>query len=166
MEKAALIALWEEHIAQEFQTHDVEATLATMVSDAYVNHVPTMTGGYGIHELRAFYSKEFIPTLPPDTRITPVSRTVGEDQLVDEMIFPFTHTRSVPWMLPGVPPTNKAVSVPLVAIVAFRDGKLAHEHIYWDQASVLKQIGLLDESSLPVYGAETSDKVLGSSARR
>jgi carboxymethylenebutenolidase len=166
MEKTELIALWEEHIAQEFRTHDVEATLATMVPDAYVNHIPTMTGGYGIPELRAFYSKDFIPTLPPDTRITPVSRTVGEDQLVDEMIFSFTHTQPVPWMLPGVAPTNKAVSVPLVAIVAFRDGKLAHEHIYWDQASVLKQIGLLDEPLLPAYGAETADKVLSGSALR
>jgi carboxymethylenebutenolidase len=166
MEKAALIALWEEHIAREFQTHDVEATLATMVPDAYVNHIPTMTGGHGIPELRAFYSKDFIPTLPPDTRITPVSRTVGEDQLVDEMIFSFTHTQPVPWMLPGIPATNKAVRVPLVAIVAFRDGKLAHEHIYWDQASVLRQIGLMGDSSLPVYGAETADKVLRGSARR
>lgn len=160
MEKAALIALWEEHIADEFQTHDVEATLATMVPDAYVNHVPTMTGGYGIPALRVFYSRDFIPTLPPDTRITPVSRTVDEHQLVDEMIFSFTHTQPVPWMLPGIPPTNKPVCVPLVAIVAFRNGKLAHEHIYWDQASVLKQIGLLDEESLPVYGRETADKVL------
>lgn len=163
MEKDALVALWEEHIADEFQTHDVEGTLATMVPDAYVNHVPTMTGGYGIPALRVFYSRDFIPTMPPDTRITPVSRTVGEDQLVDEMIFSFTHTQPVPWMLPGVPPTNKPVSVPLVAIVAFRDGKLAHEHIYWDQASVLKQIGLLGEASLPVYGAETAQKVLSGS---
>lgn len=129
MEKAALIALWEEHIADEFQRHDVEATLATMVPDAYVNHVPTMTGGYGIPALRVFYWRDFIPTLPPDTRITPVSRTVDEHQLVDEMIFSFTHTQPVPWMLPGIPPTNKPVSVPLVAIVAFRNGKLAHEHL-------------------------------------
>ena len=62
-------------------------------------------------------------------------------------------------MLPGVPPTNRRVEIPLVAIVRFRDGKLAHEHIYWDQASVLKQIGLLHDSSLPVYGAETAHKI-------
>ena len=164
MEKASLIALWEEHIAHEFQTHDVEATLATMVPDAYVNHVPPMTGGYGIPALRTFYSTDFIPTLPPDTRITPVSGTIGETQLVDEMIFSFTHTLPVPWMLPGIPPTNKPVSVPLVAIVAFRDGKLAHEHVYWDKASVLKQIGLLSDTWLPVYGKETSDKVMSGKA--
>ena len=97
--------------------------------------------------------------MPPDTKLTPVSRTVSEDQLVDEMIFSFTHTREMPWMLPGVAPTNKYVEVPLVVIVKFRDGKLAHEHIYWDQASVLKQIGLLTDPALPVCGAEAAHKV-------
>ena len=98
--------------------------------------------------------------MPPDTTLKPVSRTVGEDQLVDEMIFSFTHTQEIPWMLPGIAPTNRRVEVPLVAIVKFRNGKLAHEHIYWDQASVLKQIGLLTDASLPVYGAETARKVV------
>jgi carboxymethylenebutenolidase len=155
-----LIQLWEEHTKHEFTTRDTEATLATMVEDAYVNHVPVMTGGYGKSALRDFYSQDFIPSMPPDTTLTPVSRTVGEDQLVDEMIFSFTHTREIPWMLPGVPPTNRRVEVPLVAIVRFRGDKLAHEHIYWDQASVLRQIGLLPGASLPVFGAETARKVL------
>jgi len=155
-----LSTLWEEHTAHEFSTRDTEATLATMVDDAYVNHIPVLTGGRGKNELHRFYSQDFISKMPPDTKLTPVSRTVGKDQLVDEMIFSFTHTIEMPWMLPGVPPTNKPVRVPLVAIVHFRDGKLAHEHIYWDQASVLKQIGLLTDASLPVRGAETADKVL------
>lgn len=157
--------IWEEHTRDEFVTRDVESTLATMVEDAYVNHIPVMTGGAGKQELRRFYSEDFIPRMPPDTTLTPVSRTVGEDQLVDEMIFSFTHTQEMPWMLPGVAPTNKRVEVPLVAIVHFRDGKLAHEHIYWDQASVLKQIGLLSDPSLPVFGAETADKVLNPELR-
>jgi carboxymethylenebutenolidase len=152
--------LWEEHTKHEFATRDTEATLATMVEDAYVNHIPVLTGGYGKEALRSFYSRDFIPCMPPDTKLTPVSRTVGANQLVDEMIFSFTHTREMPWMLPGVAPTNRFVSVPLVAIVRFRDGKLAHEHIYWDQASVLRQIGLLPDSALPVRGAETARKVL------
>jgi carboxymethylenebutenolidase len=155
-----LSALWEQHTAHEFATHDTEATLATMVDDAYVNHIPVLTGGHGKEALRRFYSTDFIPKMPPDTKLTPVSRTVGTDQLVDEMIFSFTHTMEMPWMLPGIAPTNKRVEVPLVAIVHFRDGKLAHEHIYWDQASVLKQIGLLTDSNLPVFGAETAHKVL------
>ncbi|HTS51107.1 MAG TPA: ester cyclase [Bryobacteraceae bacterium] len=157
-----LSALWEEHTAHEFSTRDTEATLATMVEDAYVNHIPVLTGGRGKNELRRFYSHDFIPRMPPDTKLTPVSRTVGQDQLVDEMIFSFTHTIEMPWMLPGVAPTNKHVEVPLVAIVHFRDGKLAHEHIYWDQASVLKQIGLLTDPALPVCGAETAHQVLRS----
>jgi carboxymethylenebutenolidase len=155
-----LSRLWEEHTSHEFVTRDTESTLATMTEDAYVNHIPVMTGGVGKAALRDFYSERFIPSMPPDTTLTPVSRTVGENQLVDEMIFSFTHTQEMPWMLPGVAPTHRRVEIPLVAIVRFRDGKLAHEHIYWDQASVLKQIGLLSDPTLPVLGAETARKVL------
>ncbi len=151
--------IWEEHTRDEFVTRDVEATLATMIDEAYVNHIPVMTGGAGKQELRRFYSEDFIPRMPPDTTLTPISRTIGSDQLVDEMIFSFTHTREMPWMLPGIAPTNKKVEIALVAIVHFRDGKLAHEHIYWDQASVLKQIGLLNDAGLPVRGAEATAKV-------
>ena len=159
-----LSQLWEEHTSHEFTTRDVDATLATMVDDAYVNHIPVLTGGHGKEALREFYSQQFIPTMPPDTTLTPISRTVGTDQLVDEMIFSFTHTREMPWMLPGVAPTNRRVEVALVAIVRFRDGKLAHEHIYWDQASVLKQIGLLTDDSLPVFGVESANQVRGTAA--
>lgn len=155
-----LSQLWEEHTSHEFVTRDTEATLATMADDAYVNHVPVMTGGYGKAALREFYSQKFIPSMPPDTTLKPISRTVGENQLVDEMIFSFTHTQEMPWMLPGVAPTNRHVEIPLVAIVRFREGKLAHEHIYWDQASVLRQIGLLTDPALPVYGSETARKVV------
>jgi carboxymethylenebutenolidase len=154
-----LSKLWEEHTADEFVTRDVEATLSTMVDDAYVNHIPVMTGGAGKTELRRFYSEDFISRMPPDTKLTPISRTVGKDQLVDEMVFSFTHTQEMPWMLPGVPPTNKPVRIPLVAIVRFRDDKLAHEHIYWDQASVLKQVGLLKDDSVPAFGVETAEKI-------
>jgi carboxymethylenebutenolidase len=152
--------LWEEHVRYEFSTRNTEETLTTMVEDAYVNHIPVLTGGAGRDELREFYSKRFIPQMPPDTEMTPVSRTIGEDQLVDEMVFKFTHTIRMDWMLPGVAPTGKRVEVPLVAIVRFRDGKLAHEHIYWDQASVLVQIGLIDATELPVAGVESARKVL------
>src|SRR6476659_1918836 len=152
--------LWEEHMRHEFATHNTEDTLATMVGDAYVNHIPVLTGGVGKEELREFYSKRFIPQMPPDTEVTPISRTIGHDQLVDEMIFKFTHTVRMDWMLPGIAPTGKRVEVPLVAIVRFRGNKLVHEHIYWDQASVLVQLGLLDPARLPVAGIETARKVL------
>jgi len=151
---------WDEHVKYEFATRDTEDTLRTMVPDAYVNHVPVMTGGVGHDELREFYSKRFIPQMPPDTAMTPVSRTIGVDRVVDEMVFDFTHTIRMDWMLPGVVPTNKHVKVPLIVVVHFRDGKLAHEHIYWDQASVLAQLGLLDAENLPVAGVESAEKVL------
>src|SRR5437667_9979081 len=155
-----LSELWDEHVRYEFSTRDTDETLATMVDDAYVNHIPVLTGGVGQDELREFYSKRFIPQMPPDTEMTPVSRTIGEDQLVDEMVFKFTHSIPMDWMLPGIAPTGKPVEVPLVAIVRFRGGKLSHEHIYWDQASVLVQIGLLDAANLPVVGIKSARKVL------
>jgi carboxymethylenebutenolidase len=155
-----LCARWDDHVKYEFATRNTDDTLETMVPDAYVNHVPVMTGGVGYEELREFYSKRFIPQMPPDTGMTPVSRTIGVDRVVDEMVFEFTHTIKMDWMLPGVEPTNKHVKVALVVIVHFRDGRLAHEHIYWDQASVLAQLGLIDASKLPVAGVESAEKVL------
>jgi carboxymethylenebutenolidase len=160
MNQAEMIALWDEHISYEFSTRDVDSTIATMVEDAYVNHIPVMTGGYGHAALHRFYKEDFISPMPADTSIQLVSRTLGQDQLVDELIFSFTHTEEMPWMLPGVPPTHRHVDIPLVVVVGFREGKLAHERIYWDQASVLKQIGLLTDASLPVFGAETAQKLL------
>jgi carboxymethylenebutenolidase len=157
---ARLSELWDEHIKYEFATRNTEDTLNTMVEDAYVNHIPVLTGGTGREQLRAFYSQKFIPQMPPDTAIIPVSRTIGPDRVVDEMVFEFTHTIKMDWMLPGIAPTGKHVKVPLVVVVHFRDGKIAHEHIYWDQASVLVQLGLIDDASLPVAGVESAEKVL------
>ncbi len=154
-----LPALWEQHCRCEFETRDADATMATMVADPYVNHVPTLAGGVGHDQLKRFYKYHFIGANPPDTAMIPVSRTVGAHSVVDEMIFRFTHTSTIDWMLPGIPPTGRSVEVPLVAIVQFRDGKVAHEHIYWDQASVLVQIGKLDPRGLPVAGAEAARKV-------
>ena len=155
-----LSARWDDHVKFEFATRNTDDTLETMVADAYVNHVPVMTGGVGHDELREFYSQRFIPQMPPDTAMTPVSRTIGVDRVVDEMVFEFTHTIEMDWMLPGVAPTGKHVRVALVVIVHFRDGKLAHEHIYWDQATVLAQLGLFDAATLPVAGVESAEKVL------
>ena len=156
----SLQALWEEHLQYEFGTHSTEDALATMVEDAYVNHIPVMTGGVGKPALREFYSKYLIPQISPDLELVPISRTIGTDQLVDEMVATFTHTIQIDWMLPGVAPTGKRVEVPVVAIIRFRDGKLAHEHIYWDQASVLVQVGLLDPGTLPVVGIDSARKAI------
>lgn len=152
--------LWDQHIALEFGARDAAATMATMVPEPYVNHVPTMTGGVGFDMLARFYKYHFVDANPADAEMVPVSRTVGADRIVDEYIGRFTHDREIPWMLPGVAPTGRNVEVPMVAVVRFRGGKLYNEHIYWDQASVLKQIGLLDDPELPVAGAETARKIL------
>jgi len=159
----ALQSVWEEHIGHEFGTHSPEDALATMVEDAYVNHIPVMTGGVGKAALGEFYSKYFIPQIPPDLELVPISRTIGTDRLVDEMLAKFTHTIQMEWMLPGIAPTGKRVEVAVVAIVQFRDGKLAHEHLYWDQASVLVQLGMLEPNTLPVVGADSARKVLNPS---
>src|SRR6516164_1376305 len=159
VEQQVLNDLWEEHLRDEFTTQDTNATIDTMVPDAYVNHIPVLTGGVGHAQLREFYSRHFIPKMPRDIEILPVSRTIGTERLVDEMIFRFTHTIEMDWMLPGIAPTGKPVEIALVVVVHFRDGKLAHEHIYWDQASVLVQIGLLNPAKLPVAGRETALKL-------
>ena len=151
--------VWEEHMKCEFATKSVDDTMATMIEGGHINHVPTMTGGQGLKAIRDFYTRFFIPQMPPDTKTTPISRTIGETQIVDEMIFEFTHTVPMDWMLPGIAPTGKRVEVALVAIIGFRKGKVSHEHIYWDQASVLVQLGLLDASRLPVAGRESAAKV-------
>ena len=155
-----LSALWDKHCEYEFGTRNVDDTMSTMVAEPYVNHIPTMTGGVGYKQLHHFYSDHFVNSNPPDTALTPISRTVGATQVVDEMLFTFTHTTEIPWMLPGVAPTGKRVEVPLLAVIKFRGNKLYHEHIYWDQASVLVQVGLLDPKLLPVVGIETARKLL------
>jgi carboxymethylenebutenolidase len=153
-------ALWDKHCEYEFATRNVDDTMATMVAQPYVNHIPTMTGGVGYRDLHHFYSRHFVHSNPPDTRLIPISRTIGHTQIVDELLFCFTHTCEIDWMLPGIPPTGKTVEIPLVAIVKFRGDKLYHEHIYWDQASVLVQIGALEPGNLPIAGIETARKLL------
>ena len=155
-----MVRLWEEHLELEFDARDAGRTIQTMVSDAYVNHVPVLTGGSGHDELLEFYSRHFIPLMPPDTEIQRVSRTIGEDRLVDEFVFKFTHTVRMDWMAPGIEPTNRPVEIPMIAVVEFRGDKLACERIYWDQASVLVQLGLIEAGPLPVTGVESARKVL------
>ena len=146
-------ALFDQHVAFEFQHKDVDATMATMVDDPTVIHVPVLTGGRGTRQLHAFYRDAFIPAWPEDVEVEQVSRTIGSDRAVDELIIRFTHTREMPFWLPGIAPTERRVEIPLVVVMGFRDGKVASEHIYWDQASLLAQIGMLDPTGLPVAGA-------------
>ena len=154
-------AIFDKHVKCEFEDHDVDATMKTMVKEPYVHHVPTLTGGIGYDEVYNFYKNDFVGKMPIDTKIVRVSRTVGKDQVVDELIISFTHDREIKVMLPGIPSTGKYVELPLVVVMKFDDNdKIAHEHIYWDQASLLAQIGVLDSKSLPIYGVEQTRKLL------
>jgi carboxymethylenebutenolidase len=153
-------AVFDEHVAAEFVHLDLEATMATMTADPYVNHVPVMTGGVGAEAVRSFYGQHFIGKWPADVSITPVSRTVGENQVVDELVLSFTHDIEMPQLLPGVAPTGRHVKLAFCVVAGFEEGKLAHEHIYWDQASLLVQVGLVDPAGLPVKGVEQAETVL------
>lgn len=156
----ALNDAWDEHLRAEFAAHDPDAAIATMVGAPRVVQVPVMIGGDGREQLYEFYAKHFLHQVPPDLEMTPVSRTIGQGRVVDEMVTRFTHTIPMDWMLPGIPPTGKRVEVALVVVVQFDGDKLAHEHLYWDQASVLVQLGLLDPAGLPVVGADGARSVL------
>ncbi|KAI4644819.1 uncharacterized protein J4E79_010954 [Alternaria viburni] len=149
-----LEAVWEEHTKFEFGERDVEKTMATMVDQPYVNHIPTMTGGVGQERLTAFYTHHFVFSNPPDTALALVSRTVGIDRVIDEFIFTLTHTKEVPWLLPGIPPTGKPLAIPFTSVVAMRGDRLCHEHISWDHATALKQLDLLPEYVLFPYNIE------------
>jgi len=157
--------LWTEHLRAEFSAHSADDAIATMVAHPRVNQVPVMIGGEGHDELYEFYAQYFLPQIPPDMELVPVSRTIGQGRLVDELVARFTHTIPMDWMLPGIPPTGKRVEVGLVVVVQFDGDKLAHEHLYWDQASVLVQLGLLQPGGLPVVGAEGARSVLDRSLR-
>jgi carboxymethylenebutenolidase len=153
-------AMFDAHTKAEFQDLDLDATMATMSSDPYVHHVPTITGGNGTDGVREFYDRHFIGQWPDDTETRQISRTAGENQVVDELLVSFTHDRELEIMLPGIPPTGRRIEIPLVVVVGFEDGKVKHEHIYWDQASVLVQAGVLDPAGLPVTGDEQAQAFL------
>jgi carboxymethylenebutenolidase len=153
-------AVFDTHVASEFETRDLDATMNTMVDDPHVTHVPTLAGGVGAEEVRRFYGAHFIGGWPDDVAITHVSRTVDADRVVDEMVMNFTHDLVMDTFLPGLAPTGRAVRLPVVVVAGFEEGRVAYEHIYWDQASLLVQVGALDGTTLPVTGAEQAAKVL------
>jgi len=164
--KTNLGAILDAHVRHEFVDHDVAATMKTMAAEPYVHNVPTLTGGDGHAGVVDFYTHHFVGKMPADTRIERISRTVGSDQVVDELIMYFTHDCPIDYMLPGISPTGRKVALPHVVVMKFKGGKVAHEHIYWDQACVLAQIGLLDPSQLPVTGALQAEALVEKSRRK
>ena len=163
-EQRSMVALWEAHLKAELQDKDAHASCGTMVDNPYVNHVAVLTGGIGRRQLENYYRRYFIPGQPPDLEIVPISRTVGQDRIVDEFVYRCTHSIPMEWLLPGVPPTGRRMEIPVVVIITFEEGKMKSERIYWDQASVLVQLGLLDPTGLPVVGVEVARKALDPAA--
>ena len=159
-----IIGLWELHLQSEFAHRSAEEALDTMTSNPRVTIVPTLMGGRGREELGHFYRNYFLNQLPPDLEIIPVSRTIGKERLIDEMVIRFTHTIRMDWVLPGVAPTGKRIEFPFVAVVHVEDGKIASENLYYDIAMVLRQAGLLSAPDLPVLGAESARQILDPSS--
>ena len=159
MAPQAMIDLFQKHVNAEL-AGDLDTTMATMNDNRHLNHVPTMAGGVGRDGVRAFYRDHLVGKFfPPDLKMAGVSRTVGESQIVEEMAISFTHTTAIDWLLPGVAPTGKPVEMAVAVIGGFKDGKISHENIYWDQAGVLVQTGLIDPKGLPVTGGDSAKKV-------
>ena len=155
-----MIDIFQKHVAAEL-AGDLDTTMATMSANPHLNHVPTMAGGVGRDCVRAFYRDHLVGKFfPPDVSMASVSRTVGESSIVEELAISFTHTTVIDWLLPGVAPTGKRVEMAVAVVVGFKGDKISHEHIYWDQASVLVQIGLLNPNGLPVGGADVARKVV------
>jgi len=156
----AMLDLFQKHVNAEL-AGDLETTMATMTDNPHLTNAPLVTGGVGRKGVRDFYANHLVGKFfPPDVEMIPVSQTIGSDQIVDELVIRFTHTQVIDWMLPDVPPTGKKVEMAVAVIVKVENGKIAHEHIYWDQASVLVQIGLMNPKGLPVSGAEGARKML------
>ena len=154
-------AVFDAHVRAEFVDKDVAGTMATMMAEPYLTHVPTMTGGTGRAEVESFYREHFVGHWPDDVQVKSVSRTVGQNRVVDELIVSFTHDREMRVFLPGVAPTGRNVVLAHVVVMGFDEaGRVAYEHIYWDQASLLVQVGLLDPKLLPVSGGEQARRLL------
>ena len=159
----ALIDVWEAHTAAEFVQKDADAAIATMTEHPVLVHVPVGTGATGREALRRFYNDIFIPQMPPDAEQQLLTRSVAQNRVIDEFILRLTHTVQMDWFAPGIAPTGRRLVVPLVGIIAFEDGRISSEHIYWDQATVLLQLGILEEG-LPALGADQADRLLNPDA--
>jgi carboxymethylenebutenolidase len=146
MNRDQMVELWDRHASYEFAVKDANLAVSTMVDDARVMHLPTMSGGFGKENLRHYYADIFIPGIPADTTSELVARSVGDSLVVDELIMRMTHDQHIPFLLPGLAPTGKTVELAMVAIVKFRGDLMESERLYWDQAAVLSQLGLIDQS--------------------
>lgn len=159
--QAAMLRTWEAHLDAEFVQHDVEATMATMTAEPSVLHLGSMTGGVGAAAVRRFYRDAFLNAHPPDTQTTALARVIGDQAIVEQVLYRCTHTIAMPWLLPGVAPTHKPFAAPFVVFVGFAGDRIAEERIFFDQAAILAQLGLLDPARLPIVGREPADACSG-----
>ena len=160
----ALIDVWNRHTAAEFEDKDADAAIATMTERPVLIHVPVGTGATGREALRRFYADTFIPQMPTDIGLQLLSRTVGQNRIIDEFIVRFTHTVRMDWFAPAIEPTGRRLEVPHVGVIEFEGDKIASEHIYWDHASVLIQLGVLDAARVPALGSEQTQRLLNPDA--
>jgi len=149
-DQQTMLSTWQQHVHAEFVLKDADAALATMTENPHVLLTPSGTGGIGWAAVHEFYANQFLPNIPPDFEFSYVSQIFSKDRIVYELVVDFTHTLRMDWMLPGVPPTGRKVEFILVIIIQIQTGKVASEHFYWDQATVLSQLGVLD---IPVAAA-------------
>jgi len=146
----AASALFDAHMQAELD-HDLEATMATMVEEPHLLNLGSGMGGLGRDGVRRFYAEHLIGQFfPPDAEFVPISRTIDGERLVDEVVIRFTHTQTISHFLPGLAPTGRKASIAVAVIVGLRNNKVDYEHIYWDQASLLAQLGVLDPTGLPI----------------
>ena len=154
-----MLATWQQHTHAEFVLKDADAALATMTDNPYVLAIPSGTGGTGRIGVRQFYAHQFLPHIPPDLDLTSLSQTFGNDRSVEEFVIRFTHTLAMDWMLPGVPATGRKVEFAFVGVIQFQADKVANERLYWDQATVLSQLGVLDHPAA-VAGVGSAARLL------
>ncbi|WP_444910698.1 nuclear transport factor 2 family protein [Microbulbifer sp. TRSA005] len=159
-----LVTVWETHTAAEFELKDADAAIATMTDNPVLIHVPVNTGATGKEPLRNFYRDIFIPQMPADVSLELLTRTVGKHRVIDEFILHLTHSLRMDWFAPGIEATGRKLSVPHVAVIDFDGDKISSEHIYWDQATVLKQMGFLD-NQLPIIGKSQCERLLNANAQ-
>ena len=143
-DQQAMLATWQQHNYAEFVLRDADAALATMTENPYVLLIASGTGGSGRAGVREFYANQFLPNVPPDWELTSLSQVFGNDRIIEEFVIRFTHTINMDWMLPGLQATGRRAEFAFVGIIQFQAGKVANERLYWDQATVLSQLGILD----------------------
>ena len=143
-DQQTLLAAWQQHTHAEFVLKDADATLATMTENPYLLMMATGTSCVGRAAVREYYADHFLSAIPPDLELASLSQTIGSDRLVEEMVVRFTHTIEMDWLLPTLRPSGRRAEFIIAAVIGFEDSKVAHEHIYWDQATLLSQMGILD----------------------